>query len=74
MTLQEADEAAAKHLPVENDGITYVRIIEIGYKYPKNGVRFPFVRLEDKNGHSTTDANPERCKIAETTNAQEDEQ
>lgn len=65
MTLREADEAAVKHLPVENDGITYVRIIEIGYKYPKNGVRFPFVRLEDKSGHSITDANPERCKIIE---------
>ena len=65
MTLREADEAAAKHFPVENDGITYVRIIEIGYKYPKNGVRFPFVRLEDKSGHSITDANPERCKIIE---------
>lgn len=65
MTLREAGEAAAKRLPVESDGITYVRIIEIGYKYPKNGVRFPFVRLEDKSGHSTTDANPERCKIIE---------
>lgn len=65
MTLREADEAAAKHLPVESDGITYVRIIEIGYKYPKNGVRLPFVRLEDKSGHSITDANPERCKIIE---------
>ncbi len=65
MTLREADEAAAKHLPVESDGITYVRIIEIGYKYPQNGVRFPFVLLKDKSGNSTTDANPERCKIIE---------
>lgn len=65
MTLREADEAAAKHLPVESDGITYARIIVIGYKYHKNGTRLPFVRLEDKNGHSTTDANPKRCKIIE---------
>lgn len=66
MTLREADEAAAKNLPVESDGITYLRIIEIGYKYPKAGVRIPFVTLEDKCGHSTTVANPERCKIAES--------
>lgn len=73
MTLREADEAAAKNLPIESGGIVYVRILEIGYKYTENGVRVPFVRLKDKCGHSITDADPVRCKIVENHTAQEDE-
>lgn len=74
MTLREADEAAAKHLPIESGGIVYVRILEIGYKYTENGARVPFVRLKDKSGHSITDADPVRCKIVENPTAQEAEQ
>lgn len=73
MTLREADEAGAKHLPIESGGIVYVRILEIGYKYTENGARVPFVRLKDKSGHSITDADPIRCKIVENPTAQEDE-
>ena len=73
MTLREADEAAAKHLPIESGGIVYVRILEIGYKYTDNGARVPFVRLKDKSGHSITDADPVRCKIVGNPTAQEDE-
>jgi len=73
VTLREADEAAAKHLPIESGGIVYVRILEIGYKYTDNGARVPFVRLKDKSGHSITDADPVRCKIVGNPTAQEDE-
>jgi len=73
VTLREADEAAAKHLPIESGGIVYVRILEIGYKYTENGARVPFVRLKDKSGHSITDADPVRCKIVGNPTAQEDE-
>ncbi len=65
MTLREANEAAAKCLPIEYDGIAYVRISEIGYKYQKDGTCIPFVRLVDQCGHCTVDASPEKCKLAE---------
>lgn len=74
MTLREADEAAAKHLPIESGGIIYVRILEIGYKYTEDGRRVSFVRLKDRCGHSITDADPFRCKIAENHTEQEEEQ
>lgn len=63
MTLKEADEVAIKRLPVEHRGIRYVRITQIGYKYTDAG-KIPYIRLQDKCGHSFTDANPYRCKIA----------
>ncbi len=65
MTLREANEAAAKCLPIEHGGIVYVRISAIGYKYQRDGIRTPFVRLVDQCGHCTVDASPEKCKSAE---------
>lgn len=52
MTLKEADEVAIKRLPVTHQGVTYVRITQIGYKYGEDGHKTPYIRLQDKSGHS----------------------
>lgn len=62
MTLQEADKIAEQALPVEAHGVTYERIVMIGYKY-ESGRKIPFVRLRDRNGNSFTDASPSMCKL-----------
>lgn len=62
MTLQEADKIAEQALPVVSGGVTYERIVMIGYKY-ESGRKIPFVRLRDKNGNSFTDAAPAMCKL-----------
>lgn len=73
ITLKEADEIAAKRLPVECDGITYSRITEIGYRYTGKGEKTSFVQLLDKGGRSVTYADPKRCNVA-TDNTQEETQ
>lgn len=48
MTLKEADEVAIKRLPVTHQGVTYVRITQIGYKYGEDGHKTPYIRLQDR--------------------------
>ena len=64
MTLKEADEIATQRLPVTHHGVTYVRITQIGYKYREDGSKLPYIRLQDKSGHSFTYASPQQCKVA----------
>ncbi len=73
ITLKEADEIAAKRLPVIYDGITYSRITEIGYRYTDHNGKIPFIQLLDKGGRSVTYADPKRCNVA-PVNTQEDTQ
>ena len=63
MTLKEAGEAAVRRDRIESNGITYEKIIMIGYKYTDDGERVPFVRLKDINKLSVTDAHPSQCSV-----------
>lgn len=63
MTLKEAGEAAERRDRIESNGITYEKIIMIGYKYTDDSGRVPFVRLKDINKLSVTDAHPSQCSV-----------
>ncbi len=67
MTLKDADLVAQRMSPVEEKqtGIVYVRILEIGYHYGKDGKKTPFICLQDRSGHSVTYADPAKCNEVE---------
>lgn len=65
MKMREAGEAAMKGLPIIHQGIEYVRITEVGFKYDGKNGRVGFIKLLDKCGHSYTDADPALCTVKE---------
>ena len=65
MTPKEADEVAKRCTPVILDGITYIRIIEVGYRYDERGQRRPFVTVLDKNKNCIVSADPAKVKEAQ---------
>lgn len=58
LTLKDVDEMAKRGEPIlwkyGRDEIVYPRIVEVGWRYDKDGTRHPFAVLEDKNGNSRT--------------------
>ena len=68
MTLKECQEAARRGVKVRHTvlgvGVTYDRIVFVGYRY-ENGHEYPTVRLLDKSGHSVTDAHPLDVQLEE---------
>lgn len=65
MTPKEADQVAQQCLPVIFDGITYTRIVRVGYSYDENGRRSSVLTLLDKNKNCIVGAAADKVKPVE---------
>ena len=73
MTLNEADEAAWKFLPVRYNGAVYKRITQTGYRYDERRGRVPFVQLLDRNENSVINIDPAQCEAIDFSKKTEKE-
>ena len=63
MTLEQAERAAERCMPVICRGIEFMRITQTGHSYsPKDGKK-PYVVLQDRYSNSTIRAIPEEVEL-----------